>query len=91
MLLTADSSYPVYGWFDDGIIYYYTEADTIYLNPDSSYMFYRLTSLSNIDMDSWNTINVESMYYMFSSSLWFTWLNLSSWNTSNLKNMSNIF
>ncbi len=30
---------PVYGWFEDGTIYVYTEADTVYLNEDCSGMF----------------------------------------------------
>lgn len=30
---------PVYGWFEDGTIYLYTDADTVYLNEDCSGMF----------------------------------------------------
>jgi len=30
---------PVYGWFEDGIIYIYTEADVVYLNEDCGGMF----------------------------------------------------
>ena len=33
---------PIYMWYEDGTIYYYSTAKTIYLGGDSSYMFYRL-------------------------------------------------
>jgi len=34
------SSKDIVAWYDNGTIYYYTDADKIYMNPDSSYMFY---------------------------------------------------
>jgi surface protein len=45
----------------------YTEADKIYLNPDSSYMFYRLDGLIYPDLSNWNTSSVTNMSSMFSS------------------------
>ena len=41
ILSDSNSDFPIYGWFNNGVIYYYTEAENIYLNEDSSYMFYR--------------------------------------------------
>jgi hypothetical protein len=32
----------IVAWYDSGIIYYYTEADTIQLNIDSNRMFYNM-------------------------------------------------
>jgi len=39
-IISVENSYPVYAWYYNNIIYYYTEAEMIYFNPDSSYMFY---------------------------------------------------
>ena len=91
LLSTQDSEFPIYGWFDNWTIYYYTQADKIYLNPDSSYMFYRLTNLTTIDMSKRDTSNVIKMLQMFGVCSNLTWLDLSNWDVSNVISMSNIF
>ena len=50
-IATEDSDYPVYTWLDNDTIYYYTEADEVFLNADSSYMFYLFTKLVSIDFN----------------------------------------
>ena len=47
---TSGSSNPIYIWWDSSTstIYYYSAANTIYLNDDSSYMFYRMSNLADI-------------------------------------------
>ena len=91
LLSTEDSESSVYGWYDDGTLYYYTDASTIYLNQDSSYMFNRLTSLESIDMEGWSTDNVTNMRAMFRYCLGLVNLDLSGWNTSNVTNMISLF
>jgi len=44
-----------------------TDADTIYMNPDSSHMFNGIESLISVDTDSFDTSNVTDMRYMFDS------------------------
>ncbi len=66
ILSSYDSEAPIYGWFDNGILYYYSEADDIYMNPDSSYMFHRMLSLADIDsLSTWNTSKVTNLNYLF--------------------------
>jgi surface protein len=48
-------------------VYYYTEADKIYLNSDSSFMFSDMKSLENLDLSGWDTSSVTNMGRMFSS------------------------
>ena len=50
-IATSDSDWPVYTWFDNGIIYYYTEADEVFFNADSSYMFYAMKKLVSVDFN----------------------------------------
>ena len=50
-IATADSDWPVYTWFDDGTIYYYTEADEVFFNADSRYMFYKMQKLVSADFN----------------------------------------
>ena len=48
IISSEDSEVPIYAWFDDGIIYFYTEADDIYLNQKADGMFKALNVLSDI-------------------------------------------
>ena len=92
---TSDSERPVYAWFTWWIIYYTSEAETIYMNPDSSYMFYNMWWLTWLDLKKFNTSKVLDMSYMFSmenvGGTKLTDLDLSSFDTSNVTNMSHMF
>ena len=60
---------------------------------DASYMFYKCSSLLNIDdISNWNTTNINDMSYMFyeCSSLK-NIPDISKWDTSKVTNMSNMF
>jgi hypothetical protein len=64
----AESSVPVYAWFDNDsrVLYYYTKAKIIDLNPDSSYMFNLLSNVEEIDLiNEVTTSSVSSMESMF--------------------------
>ena len=88
---------PVYVWYEydnetsTGTIYYYTEAENIYLNEDSSKMFYGLNNVSVINTNKFVTDYVENMAYMFRSCKELHSLDLSNFDTSNVTNMSNMF
>jgi len=88
---SEDSNYPIYARYKNWTIYIYSEADTIYMNSDSSYMFYYMYSLKNFDADGFDTSKVESMSYMFGYCYAINNLNLNSWNVENVKNTSNMF
>jgi len=85
-----NSRVPIYAWFDEGVIYYYTDADDIYLNSSCSYMFGVLRKLDDISGLAYvNTSRVTSMSNMFvgDGSL-FDLSPLSDWDVSNVTNMS---
>ena len=65
IISTDDSPYIVTAWFDEGIIYWYTEALKVCFNEDASYMFNRLYNVTNIelsDFDTSKTISMESLF-----------------------------
>ena len=57
---------------------------TVYLPPDSSFMFQNCISLTNLDLSSFDTSNVTDMDYMFHGCSSLTNLDLSSFDTSNV-------
>ena len=65
-----DSSYPIYIFFDDeedaGIMYFYTESDTIVLNPDSSYIFFNYAALTDLSgLACWDSSSVVTLQGAF--------------------------
>ncbi len=90
-LATDDSEYEIIAWYDDWAIYYYTEANKIYLNPNSRFMFWWMVSLTNIDTASWDTSKVIDMSEMFRNDASLTNLNVSRWDTSKVVDMSEMF
>ncbi|MBQ3435877.1 MAG: BspA family leucine-rich repeat surface protein [Bacilli bacterium] len=95
---TSESAYPIYIWFDNtsssGIIYYYSEANEVYLNPDSSYLCYQMELLS--DISGYGTVNtslVVNMEYIFAidDRSQMDLAPLANWDTSNVTNMKAAF
>jgi len=94
-----ESDYEIKLWLDptDKTAYYYTETEKVYLNMDSSMMFYRfiyseeLTNILDIDFFNLDTSKVTNMYFMFSGMSNLTSLNLSNFDTSKVVNMSYMF
>ncbi len=76
-----------------GTIYFYSEADIIYLSNNSNTLFYKFNVLSNIsDLSFFNTSKVTSMYIMFSGCSNLRNLSgLANWNLSSVTNMNDIF
>jgi surface protein len=72
------------------MIYYYTKADKVYMNPDSSYMFLKLKRLGSINVD-FDTSKVTNMRGMFQNDISLNSLDLSDWNTSRVTNMQEVF
>ena len=94
---TSDSTLPVYAWYDsnDATIYYYSEANRIYMNEDSSSFFDGMFAISDLStIATWNTSKVTNMSAMFHyagySATTFN-LDLSSWNTASVTDMSYMF
>ena len=93
----SDSQYPIYMWYDSSTttIYWYTEANQVYLNPDSSYFFRSLRQLNSLAMDDYRTTRVTDMSYMFAAAgmdnTGFTLRLGNTFDTSNVTNMDSMF
>ena len=87
---TSDAE--VLGWFDSAseTFYYYSIADKVELNYDSSYMFLDFTNLADIDLSGLDTRSVINMQGMFRNT-GLTSLDLSSFDTENVTDMSGMF
>lgn len=95
-----DSDYEIKLWLDpsDKTAYYYAEPEKVYLNEDSSKMFFTGTFLpgshkdiKDLDLSNFNTSKVTDMYGMFAYMHRLTSLDLSNFNTSNVTDMSDMF
>ena len=63
---TISSEHPIYMWYDDGTIYWYSEAEHIYYNFDAGSMFKELPNVQGIyDMNDIYSIYTENMEFMF--------------------------
>ena len=86
-------------WLDsaDKTAYYYTEPEKVYLNGDSSMMFYsywgddKLKGILDIDLSNFDTSQVTNMSGMFSGMRNLTTLGLSNFDTSKVTDMSFMF
>jgi len=75
----------------DGIIYYYSESPTIYLNEDSSQMFKNLSSLEELELSGIDTSKVTNMASMFEGCESLEELDLSRFDTSKVESMEKMF
>ena len=98
LILSNDEyDYPIYFWYeedDEGnmLVYYYTDANLIYLPPDSAYQFYGTNSLKDISgLEKVITDKVEIMDYMFGGTGLEDISILSDWNTSNVISIQGMF
>ena len=88
---TEESRAPIYVWFDNGIIYYYSENEKILLNDNSNRLFQNLTALEEIDLSNFDTSNVTSMSAMFRNCTKLKQLDLSNFDTSNVTSIRTMF
>ena len=89
----SNSAYPIYAWYDNGTIYFYSEVDNIKFNATSSYFFNKMSSLANIDdLEYLDTSSVTTMQSMFNVCTSISSLEpISNWNVSNVTAFNNIF
>ena len=92
--VAVEGETPIIAWYTSDVypyykIYWYTEADEVFLNEDASYMFNNFKGLTILDM-SFNSINTTNMSYLFGG-LSTNRLNLDNLDTSNTTNMTAMF
>ena len=88
--VSSIDSAAVYIWQSGDDVLYYSKANKIYLNKDSTYMFSN-TTFESIDLSGFDAIQVKNMSYMFSDSASLTSIDLSMLDTGNVTNMSDMF
>ena len=94
-----DSECEIKLWTDSNTesVYYYTEPEKVYLNTDSSKMFYsgygseKIQKFLELDLSNFNTSKVTNMRSMFFGMSNLTTLNLSNFDTSKVTNMGSMF
>ena len=94
-----DSDYEIKLWLDptDKTAYYYAEPEKVYLNADSSKMFYseygtqKIKNILEIDLSNFDTSKVGYMHSMFDGMSSLTSLDLSNFDTSKVAGMEYMF
>ncbi len=91
---TADSKYPIYIFFDEnaGIMYFYSEADVIALNQDSSSLFSRISKLTDISgLSEWDSSRATNLRKAFQETSIESLHGLEDWDTRNVTDMAGLF
>jgi surface protein len=89
---TSDSPYPIYMWFDNGTLYWWSEDDTPALNKNSQRFFSRLTNMTDISgIETFDASNAEDvlsfLYYVNVEDI----SPLRNWNTSSFTQTASFF
>ena len=88
--LSSDGT--VIAWLDKTVIKWYSNASTVYMNADSSYMFYNFTALNAVsDFTPFDSGRIENTSYMFANDSSFVSLDVTSLSTAKVKNMKAMF
>lgn len=93
LVSTEDSEVPVYMWFEDGTIKWWSAANSVVANSNLNYLCYYMTNLIDISgLSDLDTKDVTSMRSTFSACNNLTDLTaLKRWDTRNLTDVSCIF
>ena len=90
---TSESSYPIYMWFDEGTIYWWSEDKTPSLNKDAKNSFTHLNELKDITgIKHFDTSVTENMADLLSFAYSLVSVDeLTNWNTSNVTSLRRLF
>ena len=93
LVSTSESPYPIYMWYEEGTIYWWSEAKRPNLNEDASYMFSNLTNLDSLlSLSKFNTSNTKNMTGLFFNLMKINDLSgLENWDVSNVENLAATF
>lgn len=97
LVSTEDSGHPVYMWYDDGTIKWWSEAKTVNAGTSLQKLCRYMLNLTDISgLANFNTENVTSTSGMFSSNYRYLMTladitPLANWDTSNLTDASQMF
>ena len=88
---TTYSQLPIYMWYEDGTIYWWSEDESPFLNENSSYFFYNMTGIEDVDISKFDTSNVVNALGLFYNCNNITSLDVSGFDTSSMTNMEGMF
>ena len=88
---SSNSEVPIYAWFDNGTLYWWSEDYKPNLNADASIMFYNLQGLQNIELNKIKTNLTTNMAALFKNCKSLKTINVSTFDTSNVTNMMAMF
>ena len=93
LISTNASAEPVYAWFENGVIKWWSEAKDVNAGESLSYLCYNMQNLTDISgLNEWQTNKVTDMSYMFYGCSNLTGLvGLADWDTGNVTKMSGMF
>ena len=93
LISTDQSSKPIYAWFANGAIKWWSPAEYVNAGSDLSGLFGNMKKLTDISgLAYWNTDNVTDMSKMFDYCIALTDLTpIANWNTTNVTNMGAMF
>ena len=93
LVSTSDSEYPIYIWYDNGIIYWWSEDNTPSLNEDAGYMLINMANLNDVSgVASFDTSKANNLEAFFEGDSSISDLSvIKNWNVSKVQNMSWIF
>ena len=88
-----DSEAEIKVWYDlsSKTVYWYSVSEKVYLNPDSYNMFAYFPGMTDIDLSSFDTSEVEDMSFMFNFNLALEKLDVSHFDTRRVKSMYAMF
>lgn len=88
----SSSEYPIYMWYEDGTIYWWSEDNTPSVNLNGFLMFNEMENLSNIEgFSSFDMTNARVIYGFFRLDNLNNTDSLSNWNVSNTNNFGALF
>ena len=92
-LEAIDSEAEIKVWYDllSKTVFWYSVSEKVYLNPDSYNMFAYFPGMTDIDLSSFDTSEVEDMSFMFNFNLALEKLDVSHFDTRRVKSMYAMF
>ena len=88
---SSNSEVPIYAWFDNGTLYWWSEDYKPNLNADASIMFYNLQGLREIELNKIKTNLTTNMAALFKNCKSLKTIDVSTFDTSNVTNMMAMF
>ena len=89
---TVDSPYPIYMWYEDGTIYWWSVDSHPSLNANSSSMFMNFSNLADIKgLERFDTSLAEDFTGFFIRDSLTNLVSLKNWDTSKVQNMNAMF